>query len=58
MKIVKGDPGLAGLCLLFVLLKLLGFFEWSWWWVWCPLFINVGTGVITTVLTIITRREN
>ncbi len=53
----KGDPRLPAVFFLFVLLKLIGLFEWSWWWVWCPLFINEGVAVITVVLTIVARKK-
>ena len=54
---IKGDPSLAAVFFLFVLLKLIGLFEWSWWWVWCPLFVNVGVTAITVVLTIVAREK-
>jgi len=30
---------LTGLTVIFVILKLFGAIDWSWWWVLCPLWI-------------------
>lgn len=30
------------LSLSFIVLKLVGFIQWSWWWVLSPLWISVG----------------
>ena len=37
-----GGLGFAGaLTLLFIALKLMGFIDWSWWWVWSPIWIGL-----------------
>ena len=33
---------LGALTILFVALKLTGFIDWSWWWVWAPLWLVWG----------------
>jgi hypothetical protein len=41
------------LTLFFILLKLTGLVEWSWWWVFSPLWIPVGAillGVISILI--------
>jgi len=30
------------LTLLFIALKLLGYIDWSWWWVLSPIWISIG----------------
>jgi Transmembrane Fragile-X-F protein len=38
---VQVGPGTAGmLTILFVLLKVFGKIDWSWWWVFSPLWIG------------------
>ena len=39
--------GLADtLCVVFVVLKLCGVIDWSWWWVLSPLWISLGLGLL------------
>ena len=39
--------GVSGILLVaFVIMKALGLINWSWWWVLCPLWINIGLGVL------------
>ncbi len=39
----SGGIGFLGvLTIVFVVLKLVGTIDWSWWWVLCPLWIPVG----------------
>lgn len=35
--------GFVGLLtILFIALKLTGYIDWSWWWVWSPMLISAG----------------
>jgi hypothetical protein len=46
----RGGLGLASvLTIVFVVLKLVGVIDWSWWWVLAPLWIDL----ILTVLVIV-----
>lgn len=39
-KASSGGIGFCGLLTIaFVVLKLTGFIDWSWWWVWSPLWL-------------------
>ena len=39
--------GLSGvLTVVFVVLKLVGVIDWSWWWVISPTLINIGIALI------------
>ena len=35
--------------IVFVILKLVGVINWSWWWVLSPLWISFGLGLIAIV---------
>lgn len=49
----SGGIGFAGLLtIVFITLKLTGVIDWSWWWVWSPLYISALI-VIAIVLIII-----
>jgi len=42
-----GGLGLASvLTIVFVVLKLTGNIDWSWWWVLCPSLIDIGLFVL------------
>ena len=41
---------LEWLTLLFIALKLMGYVEWSWWWVLSPIWIVIVLFVIYTIL--------
>lgn len=41
------------LTLLFIGLKLTGFIDWSWWWVFSPLWICAAAGVVFILLAFI-----
>lgn len=42
--------GLASvLTIIFVVLKLVGTINWSWWWVLSPIIIDVGLGIVVLI---------
>jgi len=42
----SGGIGFCGLLtVLFIGLKLTGYIDWSWWWVWSPMLIGFGIGL-------------
>lgn len=42
--------GLAGvLTVVFVVLKLVGTIDWSWWWVLSPMLISIGFTILVLV---------
>ena len=52
--------GFCGLLTIaFIVLKLTGYINWSWWWVLSPLWIEVAIGllVILIALPFIIRRD-
>jgi len=39
----SGGIGFVGvLTIAFIVLKLTGYIDWSWWWVWSPMLIGAG----------------
>lgn len=47
----SGGLGLGGvLTVIFVVLKLCGLIDWSWWWVLSPLWISFGLALIIVVI--------
>lgn len=47
----SGGIGLTGaLFLIFLVLKLVGVIDWSWWWVTAPLWISAALGVALLIL--------
>jgi len=52
---VGGGMGFAStLTLIFVVFKLMGYINWSWWWVLCPLWIGIAIalGILALALFI------
>lgn len=54
--------GLSGvLTLIFVVLKLVGVIDWSWWWVLSPILIDIGLTILVIagifIFAIIENRE-
>ncbi len=63
----KPTNGGIGVCtvlfLIFLVLKLVGVIDWSWWWVTSPIWIPIALGVVIfivafIVLFIINYRRN
>ena len=49
-----GGVGFFGLLTIaFIVLKLIGAIEWSWWWVLSPLWIPVTAVIVTYLLIVI-----
>ena len=56
----SGGIGFVGLLtIVFIILKLTGYIDWSWWWILSPLWImgSVIVGSIVAVLLIFIIRE-
>lgn len=50
-----------GLCdvltIVFLVLKLVGAIDWSWWWVFSPTLIALGLYVVLLVVTAILKKN-
>ena len=47
----SGGIGFCGLLtIVFIILKLIGKIDWSWWWVWSPILISGGLFVAILLL--------
>ena len=55
-KSVAGTGVLDVLQIIFIVLKLTGLIDWSWWAVFAPLFISLGLVAIIVILTTIARK--
>ena len=56
MKSKSGGLTFSGLLTVaFVVLKLCGVINWSWWWVLSPIWISVGLGIIIDVIITIVK---
>lgn len=43
--------GLGGvLFVIFLVLKLIGVIDWSWWWVFSPLLISLGLSLVILII--------
>jgi len=43
--------GLSGiLTIIFVIFKLLDKLDWSWWWIFSPLWISFGIGIFIFII--------
>ena len=55
-KVTSGGRGGIGFCglltILFIYLKLTGQIDWSWWWVWSPMWIAALLIVAVLVLAV------
>ena len=47
----KGITFLELLTLVFIVLKLIGLIEWSWWWVLSPVWIPLLIGLVIAIFT-------
>lgn len=48
----SGGIGFAGLLtIVFIVLKLLGKIEWSWWWVLSPIWISILLVVVIIIVS-------
>ena len=55
-EIAKGGLNfLEALLLVFIILKLCGIINWSWWWVLTPMWIPIGLWLILIIVTIFTQ---
>ena len=41
------------LLIVFIVLKLVGVINWSWWWVLSPLWISFGIGLLIVIVAVI-----
>lgn len=49
----SGGIGFTGcLTITFIVLKLIGVINWSWWWVLSPLWISFGIGIIVLAVVL------
>lgn len=47
----SGGVGISTVLLIvFIVLKLVGVIDWSWWWVLSPLWISVGLGLLFLII--------
>ena len=53
MKFEIGGGFLATLTIIFVIAKLLGYIDWSWWIVFLPVLIGVGISILILIIIII-----
>jgi hypothetical protein len=50
----SGGIGFAGLLtIVFIVLKLLGKIDWSWWWVLSPLWISAIFGLVVVAIVLL-----
>lgn len=57
-EVVYKGPGVLGILgVAFVVLKLTGFINWSWWWVtapfWCPVALLIAILLIVAIIGIL-----
>jgi hypothetical protein len=47
----SGGIGFTGLLtIVFITLKLLGYINWSWWWVLSPIWISIGVIILILII--------
>lgn len=50
----SAGAGFAGLLtILFIGLKLTGYIDWSWWWVWSPMLIGLAVFVAILIFALL-----
>lgn len=52
---VESNGGLSLLFLIFLVLKLTHVINWSWWWIFAPIWIPVAIVAILFILAVILR---
>ena len=53
-----GGVGLGGvLFIVFLILKLTGHIDWSWWWVTAPLWIPIGLAIVFLIVISMLNRD-
>lgn len=53
LSINLGGSGATLLTITFVILKAMGLIDWSWWWVFAPLWIGVAIALVIIVIVLI-----
>lgn len=43
-------PFISILTLMFVAAKLVGYIDWSWWWVFCPIWIEAAISIAVLIV--------
>jgi len=43
-------PFISILTLMFVAAKLMGYIDWSWWWVFCPIWIEAAISIAVLIV--------
>lgn len=52
--VTRGGIGFTGLLTIaFIILKLCGVINWSWWWVLSPIIISTGLALIIIVMCLL-----
>ena len=46
----NSGSGLGTLTLIFIVLKLVGVIDWSWWWVLSPTLIPIGLFIVSAAI--------
>jgi hypothetical protein len=53
----SSSSGGIGFCdlltILFIALKLTGYIDWSWWWVWSPMIIGGAIGLVVLLIALL-----
>jgi len=57
MKIIFSEVVLALLTLVFVVLKITGNINWSWWWVFSPLWLPMSIGLILLLIFVLITKQ-
>lgn len=53
----NGGIGITGVLLIvFIVLKLVGVINWSWWWVLSPMWIPLALVLIGVILVVLARK--
>lgn len=53
-EIVTGGLSLQWtLTIIFIVLKLCNLINWSWWWVFSPIWISIGLGIALILLALV-----